>query len=178
MTNPLFEPWDGPFGLPDFGRISPAHFPAAFDRALAEQQAEFEAIASSAERPSFANTIEALERSGQLLDRIGAIFWNRAGSDPNDEIQTIEREIGPRLSRQRSRQLTDPRMFARIEAVMANPGDLTAEQLRVLELTHEAYIRAGARLSETERARMQEIMGRLAELGAARSQSGRRDEAA
>src|SRR5690625_944508 len=178
MTNPLLEPWDGPFGLPDFARITPAHFRPAFDRALAEQQAEFEAIAISPERPSFVNTIEALERSGQLLDRVGAIFWNRAGADTNEEIQAIEREIGPRLSQQISRQLTDPRMFARIEAIAADPGDLTAEEARVLELTHEAYIRAGARLNEAERARMQAIMGRLAELGTAFSQNVLKDEAA
>src|SRR5690625_3016844 len=178
MENPLLEPWNGPFGLPDFARIEAAHFRPAFDRALAEQQAEFDAIAENTEPASFANTVEALERSGQLLDRVAAIFWNRAGSDTNAEIQAIEREIGPRLSQQFSRQLTDPRMFARIEAVAADPGALTPEQARVLELTLEAHTRAGARLSEAERARMQEIMGRLAELGTAFSQNVLKDEAA
>ena len=146
MSNPLLDPWDGPFGLPDFARIRPEHFLPAFDAALAGQQAEFDAIATSPEPPTFANTIEALERSGRLLDRVGAIFWNLAGSDTNEEIQAIEREIGPRISQHVARQLTDPRMFARIEAVVANPGRLTAEQARVLDLVHQTYVRAGARL--------------------------------
>ena len=71
MTNPLLEPWDGPFGLPDFSRVEPAHFRPAYDAALAEQQAEFEAIRDNPEPATFANTIEALERAGRMLDRVG-----------------------------------------------------------------------------------------------------------
>jgi peptidyl-dipeptidase Dcp len=177
MSNPLLDPWDGPFGLPDFARIRPGHFRPAFDAALAEHQAEFEAIATSPEPPTFANTVEALERSGRLLDRVGAIFWNRAGSDTNDEIQAIEREISPLISQHVSRQLTDPRMFARIEAIVADPGELTREQARVLDLVHQMHVRAGARLDEAGRARMQAIMGRLSELGTAFSQNVLKDEA-
>src|SRR5699024_8285244 len=177
VRNPLLDVWDGPFGLPDFGAIDPAHFRPAFDAALAEQQAEVEAIATSPEAPGFANTIEALERSGRLLDRVGAIFWNRVGSDTNEELQAIEREIGPRLSQHRARQLTDPRLFARIEAVVASPGDLTAEQARVLDLVHRMHVRAGAKLDDAGRARMQTIMGRLSELGTAFSQNVLKDEA-
>jgi peptidyl-dipeptidase Dcp len=175
--NPLLGTWDDPFGLPRFDLIEPAHFRPAYDAALAEQAAEFEAIATSAEPPSFANTIEALERSGRLLSRVSAVFWNRAGGDTNDEIQAIEREVSPRVSQHFARQLTDQRMFARIEAVVAQPGELTAEQARVLELTHKAHVRAGARLDEAGRARMQAIMGRLSELGTAFSQNVLKDEA-
>ncbi len=181
VANPLIAPWDGSFGLPRFELIEAAHFRPAFDAALAEHEAEFEAIATSPELPDFANTIEALERSGRLLSRVGAVFWNRAGSDTNDEIQAIEREIGPRLSQHFSRQLTDQRMFARIEAIVAAPrgagGDLTAEQARVLERAHKRYVRAGARLDEAGRARMQAIMRRLSELGTAFSQNVLKDEA-
>ena len=178
MTNPLLAPWDGPFGLPSFGLIESAHFPPAFDAALAEHEAEFEAIATNAQAPDFENTIEALERSGRLLSRVGAVFWNRAGSDTNDEIQAIEREISPRLSQHFSRQLTDQRMFARIEAIVADPGRLTPEQARMLDLAHKRYVRAGARLDEAGRARMQAIMRRLSELGTAFSQNVLKDEAA
>jgi peptidyl-dipeptidase Dcp len=178
MTNPLIAPWDGPFGLPRFDLIEEAHFRPAFDAALAEQEAEFEAIATNPEAPDFANTIEALERSGRLLSRVGAVFWNRAGSDTNDEIQAIEREIGPRLSQHFARQLTDQRVFTRIEAVVAEPGDLTSEQARVLERAHKRRVRAGARLDDAGRARMQEIMRRLSELGTAFSQNVLKDEAA
>src|SRR4029077_19769236 len=74
--NPFFEAWDTPFGLPPFARIDPSHFPAAFDRGMAEQGAEVAAIADSAEPPDFANTVEALERSGALLRRVSRVFHN------------------------------------------------------------------------------------------------------
>src|SRR5207302_7621525 len=72
--NPFFEAWDTPFELPPFARIVPEHFPPAFDRGIAEHTAEIAAIASSSEPPGFANTIEALERSGALLRRVGRVF--------------------------------------------------------------------------------------------------------
>ena len=178
MPNPLLQPWTGAYDLPNFAEIELSHFRPAFDAALAEQEAEFEAIAGSAETPGFANTIEALERHGQLLDRVGAIFWNRASGDTNPEIQEIEREIGPRLSQHFSRQLTDPRIFARIEAVVAQGTDgLTPEQARVLDKTHQMYVRAGAKLDDAGKARMSEIMSRLSELGTAFGQTVLKDEA-
>ncbi len=177
MTNPLLAPWDGAFGLPRFDLIEPEHFRPAFDAALDELAAEFEAIATNPDAPTFANTIEALERSGRLLSRVGAVFWNRAGSDTNEAIQAIEREVSPRLSQHFSRQLTDQRMFGRIEAIVAEPARLTPEQARVLELTERRFVRAGARLDEAGRARMQAIMRRLSELGTAFSQNVLKDEA-
>ena len=176
MTNPLLAPWDGPFGLPDFAVIADTQFREAFDEALAEQEAEFEAIATSPDAPSFENTVEALERSGQLLDRVSAVFWNRAGGDTNVTIQEIEREISPRLSQHFSRQLTDPRMFARLETLVGKGGE-TGERARVLTKMHEMYVRAGACLSDEAKARMQAIMGRLSEIGTAFGQNVLADEA-
>ena len=75
--NPFFETWGTPFGLPPFDRISPEHFPPAFDRAMAEHDAEIAAITASPAAPTFANTIEVLERSGRLLDRVSRVFFNR-----------------------------------------------------------------------------------------------------
>ena len=74
--NPLLEPWTNPFGLPPFARVRPEHFPPAFDRGMAEHLAEVDAIAGDPAAPTFANTIEALERSGRLLDRVGRLFSN------------------------------------------------------------------------------------------------------
>ncbi len=176
MTNPLLAPWDGPFGLPDFSAIRHDDFRPAFDAALAEQDAEIEAIATDTAAPTFANTVEALERSGRTLDRVCAIFYNRAGSDTDDEIQAIEREVSPRLTQQFARQLTDERMFARIEAVFSSPGDLSAEQARVLDLTRKMYVRAGAKLDNAQKSRVQTIMGRLSEIGTAFSQNVLKDE--
>ena len=176
--NPLLAPWSGPFDLPDFAAIEVAHFRPAFDAALEEQEAEFEAIAGAADTATFANTIEALERHGQLLDRVSAVFWNRASGDTDAQIQEIEREIGPRLSQHFTRQLTDPRIFARIQSVVdAGTDGLSAEQARVLEKTYDMYVRAGAKLEDAGKARMGEIMSRLSELGTAFGQTVLKDEA-
>ena len=178
MTNPLLEPWDSPFGLPDFSAIKDDHFRPAFDAAIAEQEAEFDAICENPEPATFENTVEALERHGLLLDRVNAVFWNRAGSDTNPAIQEIEREISPRLSRLYSKHATDERIFKRLQAVVDQGTDaLTAEQARVLDLMYESFVRGGAKLDDTGKARLQEIMGRLSELGTAFGQNVLKDEA-
>src|SRR5215467_14149389 len=96
--NPFFEIWTTTFGLPPFDRIRPEHFPAAFDRAMAEHDAEIAAITGSAAAPTFANTIEALERSGHLLDRVSRVFFNLESSEPNDALKTLARDNAPQLA--------------------------------------------------------------------------------
>jgi len=178
MTNPLLAPWDGPFHLPDFAAIGTAHFLPAFETALAEYEAEVEAVATDRAPPSFENTVEALERAGRTLTRVGAVFWNRASADTDPDIQAIEREIAPRLSQFFSKINTDPRLFARVDALMrGGTGALTPEQGRVLELMHRMYVNAGAELDEAGRARMSAIKARLSELGTAFSQNVLKDEA-
>src|SRR3984893_9645344 len=96
--NPFFETWTTPFGLPPFDRIRPEHFPPALDRGMAEESAEIAAITGGAAAPSFANTIEALERSGRLLDRVSRVFFNLDASDSNDALEAIARDYAPRLA--------------------------------------------------------------------------------
>ena len=98
MTNPLLAPWDAPFGLPPFDQIGEAHFRPAFAAAMASRLGEIEAIASDPAAPDFTNTIEAMERSGQALDRVSAVFFNLASSHTNDELQAIQREVAPKLA--------------------------------------------------------------------------------
>src|SRR5689334_9514866 len=88
--NPFFETWDGPFGMPPFGRIAPGHYMPAFERAFTEHDTEIAAIVAQADKPTFANTIEALERSGKLLERVSAVFFNLASADTNDALLKIE----------------------------------------------------------------------------------------
>ena len=96
--NPFFETWSTPFDLPPLDRIRAEHFPPAFDRAMAEHNAEIAAIIGSAAPPTFANTIEALERGGRTLKKVGNVFFNLAGAATNDELQAIERDIAPVLA--------------------------------------------------------------------------------
>src|SRR5438552_3692950 len=98
-ANPFFEEWSGAFGVPPFSRIEPDHFRPAFDPALAEHEAEVDAIAGAAPAASFENTIAALERSGKLLSRVADVFYALAGAHTNDALQAIEREIAPRRAR-------------------------------------------------------------------------------
>src|SRR6516162_10034281 len=100
-ANPLLEAWTGPFEAPPFERIEPGHFRPAFEAALKQSRAEIDAVAADPEPPTFANTIEALERSGKSLDKVAGVFFNLAGAHTNDELQEIEREIAPFLVRHR-----------------------------------------------------------------------------
>ena len=178
MTNPLLRPWDSAHGLPDFAAIQDDHFRPAFDAAIAEQETEFEAICENPEPATFENTVEALEKHGLLLDRVNAVFWNRAGGDTNPTIQEIEREISPRLSRLYSKHATDERIFKRLQAVVdQGTFHLTAEQARVLDLMYKNFVRGGAKLDVAGKARLQEIMSRLSELGTAFGQNVLKDEA-
>src|SRR5205809_4801891 len=97
-SNPFFEAWNTPFELPPFARIRPEHFAPAFDRGMAEEAAEIAAIAGSPEPPSFSNTIEAIERSGRLLRRVGRVFNNLDSSATNEALQAIDREYAPKLA--------------------------------------------------------------------------------
>jgi len=98
MTNPLLEPWTGPFGLPPFDRIEEAHYRPAFEAAMAEHEAEIVAIADNPAPPDFANTIEAMERAGRTLDQVAAVFFGFCASHTNDALQAIQREVAPKLA--------------------------------------------------------------------------------
>jgi peptidyl-dipeptidase Dcp len=178
MTNPLLASWDTPFDLPPFDLIEEAHFLPAFAAAMAEQLAEIEAIVANPTPPDFANTIEAMERSGQALDRVAAVFFNLTSSHTNDDLQAIQREMAPKLAAHHSAILMNTKMFFRVQALVDSGGasDLDAEQARVLELYHRMFIKAGAKLDGAARGRMTAIMQRLAETGTAFGQNVLADE--
>jgi peptidyl-dipeptidase Dcp len=175
-SNPLLEVWTGPFETPPFDRIKPEHFRPAFDVALAEKRAEIAAIAINREPPSFANTIEALERAGRRLERVALVFFNLAGADSNDALEAIERDIAPILSRASSEIYLNEALFSRIEALRARDLGLTAEQARVLHLYHIDFVRNGAGLDPEAKARLAAIDERLAALGAQFGQNVLADE--
>jgi len=176
--NPLLTPWTTPFGLPPFESIAPDHFRPAFDQALAEQQAQIAAIAESAEEPTFANTIGALERSGQTLKRVGGVFFNLAGSHTNDAIQAVEREMAPILAKHRNSIFMNEALYRRVAALYERRESLglTPEQMRVLDRYHTIFVRAGAKLGPEEKKRLAAITERLASLGTQFSQNVLADE--
>ncbi|MFN3616048.1 MAG: M3 family metallopeptidase, partial [Rubrimonas sp.] len=180
QTNPLLQEWTGPFALPPFAAIRPGHFMPAFDAALDRAAAEREAVATDPAEPDFDNTVAALERSGRDLGRVAAVFFNLVGADSSDALEAIQTEIAPRLAKFGAETFTDPRLFARFEALKAKEDSLrlTDEQKRVLFLTHRRFVRAGARLDQAGRDRMGAIMQRLASLGAKFGQNVLADEKA
>jgi peptidyl-dipeptidase Dcp len=176
--NPFAKVWDTPFGLPPFAQITPEHIRAAFDVALAKHRSEIDAIVADPVAPDFANTIEALERAGRGLGRLGGVFYNLAGADTNEALQAIEREMSPLTSRHWSAIMMNESLFARVDAVFAakDAAGLDAEQMRLLERTHRGFIRSGAQLDADDKARLAAINERLAGLGTQFGQNVLKDE--
>src|SRR5262245_14319094 len=177
-SNPLLQDWAGPFGVPPFGRIAPEHFTPAFDRAFAEHDAEVTAIAGDPAAPTFANTIESLERAGRALDRVGSVFGALTGAHTNDALLATEREISPRRARHWNGILLNEPLFRRIDALWQRREalGLDAEQARVLERYYLMFKRAGAALDADAKKRLAAISERLATLGTTFSQNVLADE--
>ena len=178
--NPLLETWDRPFGVPAFGRIRPDHFREAFVRAFAAHTAEVAAIAGNTAAPSFANTIAALEASGEALTRTVNVFNLLAGAHTDDAILAIERELAPFKAKHWDAILMDAALFGRIDGLyqMRERLALSAEEQRVLERYHLKFVRAGAALDAATKARLAHINARLATLGTIFSQNVLADEQA
>jgi peptidyl-dipeptidase Dcp len=176
--NPLFETWNTPFGAPPFSRIKPEHFVPAYERAFAEHEAEIATIAGQEEPPTFDNTIIALENAGRPLQRVDDIFGQLVGTDSNDTLLAIERDISPRTAAHWNKVRMNDGLFARLDALHQKRDSigLTAEQKRVLERHHTKYRREGAALEPDKKKRLAIIVERLAALGTAFSQNVLADE--
>ena len=176
--NPFLESWTTPFGMPPFDRIRPEHFPPAFNRGMEEQIAQIAAIASSTAPPSFADTIEALERSGRLLERVSRVFFNLDASNTDDAIEAIARDYAPRLAQHQIRIALHPALFARIVDLHARRASLglDPDQLRLIERYYLRFVRSGAVLNPAQKERMAAISERLASLHTAFGQNVLHDE--
>ncbi|HEY1432747.1 MAG TPA: M3 family metallopeptidase, partial [Stellaceae bacterium] len=153
-------------GMPPFDRIRAEHFPPAFDRGMLEQITEIAAITDLAASASFTNTIEAMERSGRLLERVSRVFFNLAASNTDDALEAIARDYAPRLAQHQMRIVLDPDLFARIADLHARCAslELDPDQLRLIERYYLRFVRSGAMLTTEKKQRMAEISERLASL--------------
>ncbi|MEU8403311.1 M3 family metallopeptidase [Nonomuraea sp. NPDC048892] len=165
--NPLFAPSDLPYELPPFADIREEHYLPAFERGMAEQLAEVDAIASGTEPPTFANTIAALERSGRILDRTATAFYTVSASNTTDGIMEIEKRISPELTRHSDAIRLNRALWARIKQVTTED----AEESWLLEKYRDDFIRAGADLSEQEQDRLRAINEELSKLSTTFAQS-------
>ncbi len=174
MPNPFFEPLPDN-GVINFAAIEPGHYSEAFEAGFAEQSAEITAIVGNGEPASFANTVEALERSGATLERVVSVFFNLTSSDTNEYLQTLEMEIAPRYAVHRNSIYLSRPLFERVDAIMQGDEDLNAEQRQCLAEYHRRFIRAGADLSEEGRRKVDEYAAELARLETAFSQNVLKD---
>ena len=175
---PALTEWNGPNGLPRFEAVKDEDFAGAFDAALASHDAEIDELAGNGDEPSFANTIIALETAGDALSRVSALFWNKAGAHTNPDIQALEREIAPKMSRHYSKISMNAALFARVDALWEKRDTLglTGEELRVLERHWKGFVRSGAKLERPEQERLAAINEELAGLGAKFGQNVLADE--
>ncbi|MFM5905254.1 MAG: M3 family metallopeptidase [Micrococcales bacterium] len=164
-SNPFARRSTLPYELPDFSVIRDEHYLPAFYEAVAEHNAEIEAILESGE-PTFENTLVALELSGQYLQRTLAVFYNKSSADTNETIDAIEAEIAPKLSAHIDGIRLNPALFERINALFEQRStlNLDAESLWLVERYHREYTLAGAALSEGDRQELKAINEELSTL--------------
>jgi len=167
QANPLLRPWQTPFETPPFTDIAPEHFLPAFEQAFADHAGEIAAIEHDPSAPDFANTVTALERSGRLLSKVAAVFYDLVSAHSNPALLEIDKEVSLRMARHWNPIMMNAVLFGRIAQLHANRAGLglTPEQTRLLERTYTRFHRSGAGLDEAAKQRMAEINERLAHLG-------------
>lgn len=164
--NPLFSPSSLPFEAPEFDAINVEHYRPAFEAGIKKELEEIEAIASNDEAPTFANTIVAMEKSGALLRRTSAVFYNLTSAHTNDKIQEIQSEMAPRLAAHSDDILLNGELYDRVKTLYDKREELKLDeaQVKLLEDTHRDFVRAGAQLTDDEKQRMRKINERMSSL--------------
>lgn len=164
--NPFFEEYSMPYGSVPFDEIKVEHFMPAFQEGMKQQTAEIEAIVNNPEAPTFENTIEAMENSGQLLSKVSYVFSCLTGAETNDELTALSMEISPLLSAHGDNISLNDGLFQRVKAVYEQKDqlNLNQEQARLLEITYKDFIRSGAALNEADKNRLREINMELSKL--------------
>ena len=164
--NPFLSAWTTPFETPPFDKITTAHYMPAFEAGMAAHKKEIAAVINDPEPPTFANTIEALEKSGALLTKVANVFFNLTSADTNEEMQKIEAAVAPLLSKHQDDINLDPKLFARVKAIEDGKAQLTLtpEQAMLLDKTYKVFVRGGANLDEAKKAEFRTINEELSVL--------------
>ena len=158
-SNPLLTEQQTPFGVPAFDQIKVEHYMPAFEAAIQANQAEIDAIINNPAAPTFENTVEALDRTGELLDKVVGVFFNVLEADGNDEMNKIAEQVTPMLSALSDGIILNDKLFQRVKAVYEQKDDLNLnpEQLRLLTETYKQFAQNGANLPEDQKKRLMEI---------------------
>ncbi|MEM6719908.1 MAG: M3 family metallopeptidase [Bacteroidota bacterium] len=171
--NPFYQEWNTPFEVPPFDIIKNEHYMPAFKKGMEEHLAEIDKIVQNSEAPTFANTLEALERTGKLLNKVQGVFFNLTGSNTNPKLQELQRELSPMLSAHSDKITLNEGLFKRVEAVYQDRENLnlTSEQLKLLEDSRKRFVRSGALLNSEQKAKITEINSKISELTTAFGQN-------
>ena len=164
--NPFFTEWTTPFGVPPFDQIRTEHFLPAIEEGIAQHSREVAAIAKSPAPPTFANTVEALDASGRLLEKVTSVFSNLTSAETSDALQAIQKRVAPMMAAHRDDIRLDPALFERVKAVWDGRAGLTLDpdQKKLLEDTWKDFVRGGALLPKEGQERLRAINGELATL--------------
>ena len=164
--NPFFAEYTTPFGVPPFDQIEVAHYKPALLKGMEEQSKEIEAIVANPDAPTFENTIVALDQSGELLTKVMYAFGGQSSVNTTDEIQELERELYPLLSKHSDDISLNPQLFARVKSVYENQASfhLDKEQKKLLEETYKSFVRGGANLPEDKQAKLRELNEKISML--------------
>lgn len=161
--NPFMQEWDTPFNVPPFDKIDTSDYIPAFEEGMRQQNAEIDSIINNSEEPTFENTILAMENSGQLLNKVSAVFFNLAECMNNPAMEAIAEEIYPKLSAHEDNISLNPKLFERVKTVYdkRNTRKYTPEEYRLLEETYKGFVRGGANVPAEQQARFKAINEQL-----------------
>ncbi len=164
--NPFMDEWDTPYGVPPFADIEDTHYMPAVKKGILEMRAEIAAIVENPEAPNFDNTILAMERAGDLLNKVTNTFSNITSTELNDTLQELDTQISPMLSREYDAINFNDALFSRVQAVYARKDqlELGEQEARLLELTHRGFIRSGAALSQKVKDQITEMNAEISSI--------------
>ncbi|WP_076409409.1 M3 family metallopeptidase [Shewanella sp. UCD-KL12] len=164
--NPFFKPYDTYLGIPDFDKIKPEHYLPAFKAGIAQHKAEIQVIIDNPEKPTFANTIEAMEFSGELTSKVASVFYNLTGADTNDALQKISKEVSPMLSSASDDVLLNDKLFKKVKAVYDSRDslNLNTAQSKLLDDTYKSFTRGGANLNEADKTKLRGLNEQIGKL--------------
>lgn len=164
--NPFFSEFDTPFNVPPFEKIMALHYMPAFEKGMEEGRSEILKIVENKEEPTFENTFEALDRSGELLTRVTSVFFGQSNANTNDSLQAIEIEISPKLAAFSDEILLNPELFQRLKHVYDNQDSygLNEEQTYLLENLYKSFVRNGANLNKEDQDSLKLINQKLSVL--------------
>ncbi|WP_108809037.1 M3 family metallopeptidase [Aquimarina spinulae] len=171
--NPFYQEWDTPFGVPPFNKIKDEHYMPAFKKGMEENLAEIDVIVNNPEAPTFANTLEELERTGKLLTKAQSVFYNLTGSNTNPKLQELQRELSPLISAHYDKITLNEDLFKRVETIYQERENLNLsnEQRKLLEDTRKSFVRSGALLDKEQKVKITEINSKISELTTAFGQN-------